>query len=126
MPDFDVTVDDVRAALHELTPTLDAGRQVAYGQQIVTDNGNGIWAQQSATSDYFNCGINDNPGVAPPPGSFGRVSADEKATLEDWFMRQYGDTYRAAVLNSNTRNGWNFTLVRPGTSFALNFHLNRR
>lgn len=126
MPNFDTTVNDVRAALHELVDEFENGRNIAYGQQVVTDNGNGAWAKVG-TSDYFNCGVNDNTRVAPMPGSYGRVTEDDKAVLEKWFTGQFGGIYRVAVLAAREQGTtWNFTLVKSGTNTALNFHLSRR
>lgn len=128
MPNFDTTVDDARAALHELVHEFKNGRQIPVGQQVLTDNGNGAWATVG-TSDYFNCGVNEDRQVAPAVGSYGCITDGDKATLEGWFTRQFEGTYRVAVLPARpAAQGatWNFTLVRGGTNTALNFHLARR
>jgi hypothetical protein len=128
MPNFDTTVDDVRAALHELVHEFENGRQIPYGQHVVTDNGNGAWASVG-TSDYFNCGVNKHTHVAPAVGSYGRITDQDKATLEQWFTRQFEGTYLAAALGARPAvqgATWNFTLVRGGTNTALNFHLGRQ
>jgi hypothetical protein len=125
MPDFPTTYEIALAAIVELVNVYRQGRGgTPYLQRLLTNNGNGVWAQEG-TSDYFNCGINDHVNTLPPIGDNGSLSRADGGRLVEWFNDQYGTAGDVDVLQATGHVGWNFTLVIHGTGTAFNFHLVR-
>jgi hypothetical protein len=122
---FESDINMVIGAIIELYTQMGAAPKLetdAYGPQIVTYCGNGMWRQRGR-GYTFNCGVNNHPHIAPPIGDYGHVSKSDGESVAYWFELEYGKFHATRRVDPTK---WNYEMKVNSDRYNFNFHLTVR